>query len=98
MCSVNQVARPPANGNQTKYRYTDLLTCQECGNPFVPMIRYWNGKRCVEYACRGSHCNGKGYCGSQRVHEEALDAAVWGMRKQRTEKLKQLQQRKKCVC
>lgn len=37
----------PANVNRSKHRYAGLLRCQECGNVFVPMIRYWNGKRCV---------------------------------------------------
>ncbi len=39
---LKQQARP-ATGNQTKHRYAGLLTCQECGNVFIPMIRYWNG-------------------------------------------------------
>ena len=54
-----------------------LLACQECGNPFVPMIRYWRGNRRVEYVCRGYQRNGKSYCGSHRIHEETLDAIVW---------------------
>lgn len=66
----------PANGNQAKHRYAGLLTCQECGNAFIPMIRYWNGKRRVEYVCRGYHRNGKGYCTSHRIHEESIDVAV----------------------
>ena len=33
----------PANGNQAKHRYAGLLTCRECGNTFIPMIRCWNG-------------------------------------------------------
>ena len=66
----------PANGNQAKHRYAGLLTCQECGNTFIPMIRCWNGKSRVEYVCRGYHRNGKTYCASHRIHEEVLDAAV----------------------
>lgn len=66
----------PANGNQSKHRYAGLLTCRECGNVFIPMIRYWNGKSRVEYVCRGYHRNGKGYCTSHRIHEEVLDTAV----------------------
>ena len=42
----------------------------------MPMIRYWNGKRRVEYVCKGYHRNGKSYCSSHRIHEEVLDAAV----------------------
>lgn len=67
----------PANGNRSKHRYAGLLQCQECGNVFVPMIRYWNGKRRVEYVCKGYHRNGKSYCSSHRIHEETLDDMVW---------------------
>ena len=84
----------PANGNRAKHRYAGLLTCRECGNVFIPMIRYWNGKCRVEYVCRGYHRNGKGYCTSHRIHEEVLDAAVQGyvetMRDQYAMELKQL--------
>lgn len=66
---------------------------------FIPMIRYWNGKRRVEYVCRGYHRNGKGYCASHRIHEEVLDAAVReyaeAMRKQCAEELKKLVQMQK---
>ena len=72
---LKQQARP-ANGNQAKHRYAGLLTCQECGNTFIPMIRCWNGKSRVEYVCRGYHRNGKAYCASHRIHEEILDAEV----------------------
>ena len=72
---LKQQARP-ANGNQAKHRYAGLLTCRECGNAFIPMIRCWNGKSRVEYVCRGYHRNGKSYCSSHRIHEEVLDAAV----------------------
>ena len=89
----------PANGNQAKHRYAGLLTCQECGNVFIPMIRYWNGKRRVEYVCRGYHRNGKSYCSSHRIHEEVLDAAVQeyaeAMREQCAEELKKLTQMQK---
>lgn len=76
--------------------YAGLLTCKECGNPFIPMIRYWNGNRRVEYVCRGYHRNGKNYCTSHRIHEEVLDAAVQeyaeAMREQCAEELKKLAQ------
>lgn len=72
---LKQQARP-ANSNQAKHRYAGLLTCRECGNTFIPMIRCWNGKSRVEYVCRGYHRNGKTYCASHRIHEEVLDAAV----------------------
>ena len=81
---LKQQARPAVN-NRTKHRYAGLLTCQECGNVFSPMIRYWNGSRRVEYVCRGYHRNGKGYCSSHRIHEEILDKAVWNY----TEKLRE---------
>lgn len=74
---LNQNARNhPAPGNKVKHRYAGLLACAECGNPFVPMIRYWNGNRRVEYVCKGYHRNGKTYCASHRIHEEVLDVAV----------------------
>ena len=72
---LKQQARPAVN-NRTKHRYAGLLSCQECGNVFSPMIRCWNGKSRVEYVCRGYHRNGKAYCASHRIHEEVLDAAV----------------------
>ena len=81
---LKQQARPAVN-NRTKHRYAGLLTCQECGNSFSPMIRYWNGSRRVEYVCRGYHRNGKGYCTSHRIHEEVLDKAIWDY----TEKLRE---------
>ncbi|MBR3704721.1 MAG: recombinase zinc beta ribbon domain-containing protein, partial [Oscillospiraceae bacterium] len=95
---LKQQARP-ANGNQAKHRYAGLLTCGECGNVFIPMIRYWNGKRRVEYVCRGYHRNGKSYCASHRIHEEVLDAAVQkyaeAMRDQCAEEMKKVVQMQK---
>ena len=89
----------PTNGNQAKHRYAGLLTCQECGNTFIPMIRCWNGKNRVEYVCRGYHRNGKAYCASHRIHEEVLDAEVQAcaetVRKQCAEELKKLVQMQK---
>ncbi len=89
----------PANGNQAKHRYAGLLTCRECGNTFIPMIRCWNGKSRVEYVCRGYHRNGKSYCSSHRIHEETLDEQVWAlvsaMHDSRAEELKKLAQMQK---
>ena len=89
----------PANGNKTKHRYAGLILCKECGSPFVPMIRYWNGKRRVEYVCKGYHRNGKSYCSSHRIHEEVLDAAVQEfvqtMRVRIAEEQKDLKQKQK---
>ena len=87
------------HGNKANHRYAGLLACAECGNPFVPMIRYWNGNRRVEYVCKGYHRNGKTYCSSHRVHEEKLDAMVWELvstaREGRAEELKKLVQMQK---
>ena len=95
---LKQQARPAVN-NRTKHRYAGLLTCQECGNVFSPMIRYWNGSRRVEYICRGYQRNGKGYCSSHRVHEEILDKAVWDdtekLREQYAAELKKVTQLQK---
>ena len=72
---LKQNARP-ANDNRAAHRYAGLLTCGDCGNPFVPMIRYWNGNRRVEYVCKGYHDHGKEFCSSHRIHEETIDAQV----------------------
>lgn len=95
---LRQQARPAVN-NRTKHRYAGLLTCQECGNVFSPMIRCWNGKSRVEYVCRGYHRNGKAYCASHRIHEAVLDAAVQeyaeAMREQYVEEVNKLAQMQK---
>ena len=95
---LKQQARPAVN-NRIKHRYAGLLTCQECGNVFSPMIRYWNGSRRVEYVCRGYQRNGKGYCSSHRIHEEVLDKAVWNhakkLREQYAAELKKVTQLQK---
>ena len=95
---LKQQARPAVN-NCTKHRYAGLLTCQECGNVFSPMIRYWNGSRRVEYVCRGYQRNGIGYCSSHRIHEEVLDKAVWDytkrLREQYAAELKKVTQLQK---
>ena len=95
---LKQQARPAVN-NRTKHRYAGLLSCQECGNAFSPMIRYWNGKCRVEYVCRGYHRNGKSYCSSHRIREEVLDAEVQAyaetVREQCAEETKKLAQLQK---
>ena len=95
---LKQQGRPAVN-NRTKHRYAGLLTCRECGNAFIPMIRCWNGNRRVEYVCRGYQRNGKGYCSSHRIHEEILDKAVWDdtekMREQYAAELKKVTQLQK---
>ena len=89
----------PSNGNKAKHRYAGLILCKECGSPFVSMIRYWNGKRRVEYVCKGYHRNGKSYCSSHRIHEEVLDAAVQEfvqtMRVRMAEEQKELKRKQK---
>ena len=95
---LKQQARPAVN-NRTRHRYAGLLTCRECGNTFIPMIRCWNGSRRVEYVCRGYQRNGKGYCSSHRIHEEILDKAVWDdtekLREQYAAELKKVTQLQK---
>lgn len=63
--------------NRPKHRYAGLLACSQCGSPFVPMNRYWNGKRRVEYVCKLYHDKGKAYCASHRIREERIDAEVY---------------------
>ena len=70
---LKQKARP-AFENRAAHRYSRLLTCSNCGQPFVPMIRYWNGNRRVEYVCKGYHNHGKEFCSSHRIRETELDA------------------------
>lgn len=72
---LKQKARPSYE-NRAAHRYSGLLTCGDCGQPFVPMIRHWNGSRRVEYVCKGYHNHGKVFCASHRIREEYLDAQV----------------------
>ena len=65
-----------APGNKPSHRYAGLLQCGGCGSVFVPMIRYWNGNRRVEYVCRSYHRGGKAICSSHRIHEEVIDQQV----------------------
>ena len=41
---LKQQARPAA-GNRAKHRYAGLLSCRDCGDGFIPMIRYWTLRR-----------------------------------------------------
>ena len=95
---LKQQARPAA-GNRAKHRYAGLITCRDCGNGFIPMIRCWNGSRRVEYVCRGYHRNGKSHCSSHRIHEEVLDKTVWNyaeeLRKRYAAELKKVTQLQK---
>ena len=65
-----------ASGNKATHRYAGLLVCGECGNPFVPKKRVWNGKVRVEYVCKGYHKSGKSACTPHRIHEAELDQQV----------------------
>ena len=95
---LKQQARPAA-GNRAKHRYAGLLSCRDCGDGFIPMIRYWNGSQRVEYVCRRYHRNGKSHCSSHRIHEEVLDKAVWNyaeeLRKRYAAELKKVAQLQK---
>lgn len=62
--------------NKPSHRYAGLLTCGDCGNVFVPVIRHWNGRERVEYVCCSYHRGGKALCSSHRIHEEKIDAYV----------------------
>ena len=64
-------------GNRTKHRYAGLLECGDCRNPLMDIKQYWNGVCRVEYVCKGYHRYGKQACSSHRVHEDAVDRAVW---------------------
>lgn len=87
------------SARKSRLTYAGLLTCRECGNAFIPMIRCWNGSRRVEYICRGYQRNGIGYCSSHRIHEEVLDKAVWDytkrLREQYAAELKKVTQLQK---
>lgn len=63
-----------AAANKPSHRYAGLLQCAACGASFVPMIRWWNGSRRVEYVCKSYHRLGKAACSSHRIHEETLNA------------------------
>lgn len=67
-------AKDGAAANKPSHRFAGLLQCAACGAPFVPMIRYWNGARRVEYVCKSYHRLGKAACSSHRIHEETLNA------------------------
>ena len=85
--------------NAPCHRYAGLLTCSECGAPFVAINRYWNGNCRVEYICKSYMRYGKSTCSSHRIHEEVLDIAVQkyaeAMREQCAEELKKLAQMQK---
>lgn len=59
-------------------RYTDLLTCDECGCGFVCKIRKWSGKPGrFEYNCNGYHRYGTEHCTAHRIDEDTLDKLIY---------------------
>lgn len=58
------------------HRYTGLLRCADCDAPFVPVIRYWNDRKRIEYICKTYNRFGKAVCSSHRIHEETIDARL----------------------
>lgn len=64
------------SSNTPCHRYAGLLSCAECGAPFVAINRYWNGHHRVEYICKSYMRYGKDTCTSHRIHEEVLDKIV----------------------
>lgn len=62
--------------NRRCHRYAGLLQCADCGAPFVPMIRRWNGSERVEYVCKTYMRHSKSVCPSHRIHEEVIDRRV----------------------
>jgi len=84
--------------NTPCHRYAGLLTCSECGAPFVAINRYWNGNCRVEYICKSYMRYGKDTCASHRIREEVLDqmvqeqfSKIYESSKQKLAKLKQVQ-------
>ena len=93
---LQKQCRKREKSNAPCHRYAGLLTCSECGAPFVAINRYWNGNCRVEYICKSYMRYGKNTCSSHRIREEVLDQMVQEyaevMRKQYTEELKKLAQ------
>lgn len=70
------LASRPGMDNRPSHRYTGLLRCADCGAPFVPMIRCWNGNKRIEYVCKTYNRQGKTVCSSHRIREERIDAQI----------------------
>lgn len=66
-------AARPSMTNRAVHRYAGLLECADCGAPFVPIIRRWNGTERIEYVCKTYGRLGKAVCPSHRIREEAID-------------------------
>ena len=94
-------SRKRQTSNASCHRYAGLLTCSECGAPFVAINRYWNGNCRVEYICKSYMRYGKNTCSSHRIREEVLDqmvqeklSEIHESARQELAKLKQLQKRR----
>lgn len=75
--STNCIEEETAStSNCRRHRYAGLLQCADCGAPFVPMIRRWNGCERVEYVCKTYMRHNKSVCPSHRIHEEVIDRQV----------------------
>ena len=73
---LQKQSRKREQRNTPCHRYAGLLTCSECGAPFVAINRYWNGNCRVEYICKSYMRYGKNTCSSHRIREEVLDQMV----------------------
>jgi len=93
---LQKKSRKREQRNTPCHRYAGLLSCSECGAPFVAINRYWNGNCRVEYICKSYMRYGKDTCASHRIREEVLDQMVQEyaevMRKQCVGELKKLAQ------
>ena len=98
---LQKQSRKRETSNTPCHRYAGLLTCSECGAPFVAINRYWNGTCRVEYICKSYMRYGKDTCPSHRIREEVLDqmvqeqlSEIYESTRQEQDKLKQLQKRR----
>ena len=98
---LQKQSRKQEKSNTPCHRYAGLLTCSECGAPFVSINRYWNGNCRVEYICKSYMRYGKDACSAHRIREEVLDqmvqeklSEIHESARQELTKLKQLQKRR----
>jgi len=98
---LQKKSRKREQRNTPCHRYAGLLSCSECGAPFVAINRYWNGNCRVEYICKSYMRYGKDTCSSHRIREEVLDqmvqeklSEIHESAMQELTKLKQLQKRR----
>ena len=98
---LQKQSRKREKSNAPCHRYAGLLTCGDCGAPFVAINRYWNGNCRVEYICKSYMRYGKDTCASHRIREEVLDqmvheclSKIYEFNAQEIAELKQLQKRR----